>query len=340
VLALGLAAASAAALALVPAAGPAYAAAGASHVTGVVNTIQRPLAGAQVVVLETGTSATTDSLGRYDVGVLPPGVWSLRVVAVGYVSAAGTVSVGQDGASAPASWLLKPLHPDGAGLTHGLVVPRTFVEGAESPAPVAAPPTAPTLPVVPAAPVVAPAHRLLADSLAALPRPAPVAPLLTLQLTTTEQAARADLPGPLAELLSQMTTADPLTALSLGTSAPGEETWRQWGERLSAWAAGNPGDPRAPLARRGVAYARTRLALAAGPTWTGYQDAKAARAAVDVSRLDTPAGVVETARLAAFLDSLSAQLDSTFVPGSTPPRPVPVSRHHAKRHSKRRAKPH
>jgi hypothetical protein len=289
----------------------------AAHVTGQVNTIQRPLGGAQVIVLETGTVASTDSLGRFDLGPLGPGVWSVRVVAVGYVPAAGTVSVGQDSASAPSAWLLKPLHPDGAGLTHGFTVPR---DATLVPPPVAAPQdsTAPT--ALPAA----------ADE------PPAIAPILGLYLSDDEVAARPDMPGPLGELLPQIALSDSLTAVSAGTSAPGAETWRQWADRIAAWATANPGHPRAPLARRAVAYSRTRLALADGRTWAGYQAARTAREAVGLARLDATAG----APAAAFLDSLGARLDSAFVPGSVPPKPVAAPRHRAKHRRSHRPRAH
>lgn len=303
----------------------------AAHVTGMVNTIQRALGGAQVIVLETGTSAVSDSLGRYDLGDLPPGVWSVRVVAVGYATQSGTVSVSAAFASVPSTWLMKPLHPDGAGLTRGLVVPRTIVSGSE-----ATPDTTPA--AVASAPTLTPTLTPTPPELA----PAPVAPLITLYLTPEEVTGRALFPGPLGELLPRIAVADSLTAISAGSGAPGEETWRQWGERLSTWAAANPGNADLPLAHRAVAYARTRLALAAGPTWTGYQDAKVARASVAAARLDVVSGTTGPAGapVAAFLDSLGAQLDATFVPGSTPPRPVPPPRHHSRRHAKRRPKAH
>jgi len=301
----------------------------AAHVTGVVNTIQRPLGGAQVIVLETGTSAVSDSLGRYDLGDLPAGVWSVRVVAIGYATQSGTVSVSEAGASVPSTWLMKPLHPDWAGLTHGLVVSRTVVTGSE-----AAPDTTPATAAPAPAPTLAPTLPELA--------PVPVAPLITLYLTPEEEAGRALFPGPLGELLPRIAIADSLTAISEGAGAPGEETWRQWGERLSTWAAANPGNADLPLARRAVAYTHTRLALAAGPTWTGYQDAKVARASVAAARLDVASGTAGPAGtpVAAFLDSLGARLDATFVPGSTPPRPLPPPKHHSRRHAKRRPKPH
>jgi hypothetical protein len=299
----------------------------AAHVTGVVNTIQRPLGGAQVIVLETGTSAVSDSLGRYDLGDLPAGVWSVRVVAVGYATQSGTVSVSEAGASVPSTWLMKPLHPDGAGLTRGLLVPRPTGLSAES--------SADTSGATPHAPPNPPPHLALRDTLSNLPEPAPVAPLLDLYLSPDEASGRGALPGPLGELLPKIATADSLTRVSEGTSAPGEETWRQWGDRLGAWATANPGDVHVPLAHRAVAYTRTRLALAAGPTWPGYADARVARAAVATARLDVATGPPGGPG-AAFLDSLSTRIDATFVPGSVPPRPVPVAKRHVRHHRKRR----
>lgn len=306
-------------------AGPAL----ADHVTGVVNSIQRPLAGAQVIVLETGSRAVSDSLGRYDLGELPAGVWSVRVVAVGYASQSGTVNVSAALTSAPSTWLMKPLHPGGAGLTGGFLVARPAGLSAEAAADTSRAAPAPS-------PLPAPPAPALRDTFGGLPQPAPVAPLLDLYLSPAEAAARATLTGPLGELLPQIATNDSLTLVSGGTSAPGEETWRQWAEKLTVWVAANPSDPHAAIARRTVAYARTRLALAAGATWTGYADAKAARASLALARLDT----ASDAPAAAFVDALAARLDATFVPGSVPPKPLPAPRRHARHHRKRRAAHH
>jgi len=120
----------------------------------------------------------------------------------------------------------------------------------------------------------------------------------------------------------RITTADSLTAATLGTGAPGWETWRQWGDRLAVAAsdsarAANPELARdSSLALRALAYARTRAALAAGPTHTGYGLATTARAAL-ARALRESGGDGE-----AFLGYLGGEIDRVFVPGSTPP-PAP-----------------
>jgi hypothetical protein len=270
-------------------AGPALAA--PRGVRGVVRTLLRPVAGVHVVIPEAGRFARTDSLGRYDLGVLPPGLWSVTVAAVGYEQAGGTVTVRPDSTAPEAEWLLRPLHPEG-GSGFLRVPPAAPARNAKA------------------------ADSALADSLTRLPGPGPIVPEFGLYLTPEEQAARGTLPGPLGELLPQLVTADSITFESGGTGAPGFETWRQWSERVALQAAGK--DAVAITARRVLAYTRTRAALAAGPNWIGWQASKTARAAIAGARPDA----TETG--ARFLDVLGGRLDAVFAPGKEPPRPKPV----------------
>ena len=165
----------------------------------------------------------------------------------------------------------------------------------------------------------------LADSLIRLPGPGPIAPMVSLYLTAEELALRPGLPGPLGELLPHIATADSITYESGGTGAPGFETWKQWSERLAPQAVG--AGPTAILARRTLAYTRTRAALAAGPIWTGWQASKTARAALADAELDTAAG----APGAAFLETLKGSLDAVFVAGKEPAKPVPAKKPKKKR---------
>lgn len=276
-------------------------------VRGVVRTLLRPIAGVHVVIPDAGRFALTDSLGRYDLGVLPPGLYSVTLAAVGYESTGGTVTVQPDSTAAEAEWLLKPLRPEGEGGT---------------------------FPHIPPPPGVTPAtgarDSVLADSLMRLPSPGPIVPEVGLYLTPEELGARASFPGPLGELLPQIETADSITFDSGGTGAPGFESWRQWSERLALQAAGE--DDLAVTARRALAYTRTRAALAAGPNWIGWQASKTARAAIAGARQDTRAGKPGTA----FLAALTSRLDAVFVAGQEPARPK-VVRHKVVRSKKQRA---
>ena len=90
---------------------------------GVVRTLLRPLGGVTVVVPEIGRFSVTDSLGRYDLGVLPPGLYSLTLASVGYETARGTITVAADSTAPDSDWLMKPLRPDGHGLTSPGTIP-------------------------------------------------------------------------------------------------------------------------------------------------------------------------------------------------------------------------
>jgi len=150
------------------------------------------------------------------------------------------------------------------------------------------------------------------------PLPEVLAPLVGLYLTPEELELRPGLPGALGELLPHIATADSITFDSGGTGAPGFETWKQWSERLAPQAVGE--GLTAVLARRSLAYTRTRAALAAGPNWIGWQASKTARAALAGSERDTAAG----ASGAAFLETLKGRLDAVFIAGKEPPRPAPA----------------
>lgn len=271
----------------------------AAPVRGTVRTLLRPLGGVTVVVPEAGRFSVTDSLGRYDLGVLPPGLHSLTLAAVGYEAARGTITVLPDSTAPESDWLMKPLRPDGQGAT--------------------------------AFPAPTPMWRdsVLADSLTSLPGPGPIVPPMGLFLTEDEMNGRGTMPGPLGELLPQIATADSITLDSGGTGAPGPETWRQWSERVEPQAAGDGAT--AILARRTLAYTRTRGAIADGPDWAGWQASKVARTAIAGARKDTAAG----APGGAFLDALTARLDATFLAGTEPAKPVP-----AKPKKRRKSKTH
>ena len=277
---------------------PSWAAA-ARPVRGVVRTLLRPLGGVTVVVPEAGRFSVTDTLGRYDLGVLPPGLHSLTLAAIGYETARGTITVGADSTAPDSDWLMKPLRPDG----HGAGSLGSFP--GLSPAPSAVPRPSRS-------------DSALADSLTRLPGPGPITPLVGLYLTPEELELRPGLPGALGELLPHIATADSITFDSGGTGAPGFETWKQWSERLAPQAVGT--GPTAVLARRALAYTRTRAALAAGPNWIGWQASKTARAALAGSEQDAAAG----ASGAAFLGTLKGRLDAVFVAGKEPPRPAPA----------------
>ena len=138
----------------------------------------------------------------------------------------------------------------------------------------------------------------------------------------------------LFEACRRIATADSITTATQGTGAPGWETWRQWGDRLAVAAsdsarAANPALARdSSLALRAVAYARTRAALAAGPTSIGYGLASAARKALEHAQRAS-GGEGE-----AFLAHLGSEVDRVFVPGSTPP-PAPKAAPKKKSRTKR-----
>jgi hypothetical protein len=286
-------------LALWAAAAPAAA---ATHVTGVVRTSLRPLAGVHVVAPAAAVFATTDSTGRFMLGPLMPGPHELSLVAVGYASEATTIVLPDSGADVfdAGPWVLSPLRPDetppGFGLDSTIARAR------------------------------------LADSLAALPPPPPIVAPVGLYVTL-EESGRTHAP-PLDDLLRRITTADSITTATQGTGAPGWETWRQWGDRLAVAAsdsarAANPSLARdSSLALRTLAYARTRAALAAGPTSIGYGLAASAHKALEHARR-AAGGEGE-----AFLAHLGDEIDRVFVPGSTPP-PAPKA---APKKKKSRAK--
>ncbi len=262
----------------------------ATHVTGVVRSSLRPVAGVHVVVPALAAYATTDSAGRFTLGPLAPGLHDITLVAMGYATTTTTVTLpagGADGFDA-GPWLLTPLRPDDPPL--GLGLDSTI------------------------------ARARLADSLAALPPPPPLAPPLGLFFTAEE--SRRPPPPPLDDLLRRITIADSITADAQGTEAPGWETWRLWGDRLAVVAsdsarAANPGLARdSSLSLRALAYARTRAALAAGPTYAGYGLATTARRALVRAR-EAAGG-----EGLAFLGHLGDRIDAVFVPGSSPP-PAP-----------------
>jgi hypothetical protein len=161
---------------------------------------------------------------------------------------------------------MKPLRPDGHGLTSADTLSRHAGAGARF------------LPGGLGA-------RRFADPPA---RPRTDRPLVGLYLTPEELELRPGLPGALGELLPHIATADSITFDSGGTGAPGFETWKQWSERLAPQAALE--GPTAVLARRTLAYTRTRAALAAGPNWIGWQASKTARAALAGAEKDVAAG--------------------------------------------------
>ena len=261
----------------------------ASRIAGVVRTTLRPVAGAHVVAPAAAVFTTTDSLGRFILGPLVPGAHEITIAAVGYTTASTTVLLPAGGVDPfdGGPWLLVPLRPDDPPPDLGL--DSTI------------------------------ANARFTDSLATLPAPAPLAAPLELYRTDGERE-RAATP-PLDDLVRRITTADSITVASLGTGAPGWETWRQWGDRLAVVAsdsarAANPGLERdSSLALRALAYARTRAALAAGPTHAGYGLAGAARRALERAR----AGAHGDER--AFLTTLGERIDTVFVPGSSPPPP-------------------
>jgi hypothetical protein len=280
-------------------------------VRGVVRTLQSPLEGVHVVILEAGRFAETDSLGRYDLGALAPGLYGVTIVAIGYESASGTITVRADSSADAADWLLKPLRPDGGGVgsfprTPAYAISDSIQLGMRR------------------------ADSLLADSLTRLPGPPPLAAPIGFFLTPEEQAAEAQFPGALGELLPQIATSDSITNLGGGTGAPGVESWRQWSEHLASQAADTLSEAGA-IARRALAYTRTRGALADGATWNGWQTSKLARSAITAARRDVARGRPG----GPFLDEIEGRLDAVFVPGQEPARPKPApakrSRHKKKR---------
>lgn len=294
---------SATILALVLAGAPA---ASAATLVGFVRSALRPVEGVHVLVPAIGAYAQSDSTGRFALTGVPVGVHELRLVAVGYRPAAGRVAVAAADADAPVdagSWVLEPLHPDGAG--PGFVAP---------------------------------------------PEPAPLAPAFTLHRTAAEAARWPEIAGlttagegpdfaapaaAFADLLRRIAAADSITAATGGTGAPGFETWRQWADRLDVFAADSmrAREPRlaadSALVLRAGAYTRTRAALAAGRTTTGYALASRARAGLARSRRADGGD-------AAASTGLAAALDSVFVPGSVPPKPPPAKKSRAK--SRRRGR--
>ena len=256
-------------------------------VSGVVRTTLRPLPGVHVVAPASAVFATTDSAGRFTLGPLAPGAHDISLVAIGYATTTTTLVLPAAGADVfdAGPWLLTPLRPDDAPLDLGL--DSTI------------------------------ARARLADSLAALPPPAPLAPTLGLYFTA-EESRRAVAP-PRDDLVRRITPADSITVDAQGTGAPGWETWRQWGDRVAVVAGDSARAVNPELARdsslslRALAYARTRAALAAGPTYAGYGLATSARRALERAR----AGAAGEGL--AFLGHLGGELDRVFVPGSTPP---------------------
>jgi len=276
------------------------AASAATRVTGVVRTSLRPVSGVTVAAPVLGAFATTDSTGRFVLGPLPPGPHEITLVAVGYATATTTVVLPEAGADPfdAGPWLLVPLRPDEQALD--------FTKD----------------------PAVAQAR--LADSLAALAPPPPLAPRIGL-FRTQEELLRGPAPA-LAEFVGRIDVADSITAANAGTGAPGYETWRQWADRIAVVASDSARavDPLvardSALVFRTLAYARARAALAAGPTHAGYAYATAARQAIARAR------AAAAGEGLAFLSHLGSEIDRVFVPGSTPP---PAPKAPAKRKSRR-----
>jgi carboxypeptidase family protein len=274
----------------------------AARVSGTVHTVLRPLAGVHVDLPALGAFATTDSAGRFVLPAVPAGAHAIELAAVGYapVHAAIVVSpradsTGEDVDAGP--WMLTPLRPDERPL------------GFRAPAPVPAP-----IELSAAEPIPLAGHvgffRTKAEE-ARWPSPAELRPASRPPLTTAEA---------FADLLRRIAVADSITTATGGTGAPGFETWRQWGDRLAVFAGDSARalEPRllpdSSLVLRAVAYARSRAAVAAGRTTAGYRLAADARSAVRRARLAGP-GEGE-----AFLADLEAELDASFVPGSSPPK--------------------
>ena len=281
----------------------------AARVTGVVRTVLRPLAGVHVELPAVGASAVSDTSGRFVLAPVPAGVHRLELVAVGYEPLHGSVAVGLGADSTgglvdAGPFLLSPLRPDEEPI--GFSVPSgTPAPPARAPAPV------------------------VADSL-----PAPLAPPIGF-FRTPEEAERWPVHSELrpasqgpngtaaefADLLRRVAVADSITRATGGTGAPGFETWRQWGDRFAVFAGDSARalepalESDSALVRRAIAYARTRAALAAGPTRAGYTLASAAR--TEIARARGSRGDD-----AAFLTFLGGEIDRVFVPGSVPP-PAP-----------------
>jgi hypothetical protein len=281
----------------------------AARVTGVVRTTLRPVPGVHVELPRVGSSAVSDSAGRFVLPGVTAGVHDLQIVAVGYVPVRGSVVVGARADSAGATvdagpFLLVPLRPDEESI--GFAAPA-----GSPPLPAAGP--------VPAA----------ADT--ALP---PVAPRIGFFRTEGEETRwpvrpelRSASNGPngtaaeFADLLRRVAVADSITAATAGTGAPGFETWRQWGDRFAVFAGDSvralePALERdSALVLRAVAYARTRAALAAGATTAGYKLAGQARDALARARRGSRGDD------AGFLSHLEREVDLLFPPGSAPPPP-------------------
>ena len=304
--------------------------AAAARVTGIVRTSLRPLGGVHVALPAVGASAVSDSAGRFALAGVPAGVHDLVLAAVGYVPFRASVVVGARADSAGASvdagaFRLEPLRPD--------ETPIGFAAGG---APVPAKAAAPVPNALPDDPNqrvpiggIAPMVPAFGDT--ALP---PVAPQIGFYRTEDEQTrwpARPELrpasQGPngtaqeFADLLRRVAVADSITRATAGTGAPGFETWRQWGDRFAVFAGDSARAVEPALERdsalvvRAVAYARTRAALAAGPTNTGYRLAGQARDAL------ARAGRAGRGDAAAFLSHLGGEVDRMFPPGSSPPPP-------------------
>ena len=290
-------------------------------VAGTVRTALRPLAGVHVLAPASGAYARSDSSGRFLLAGLPSGTIELRLVTVGFAPFAGAITVAPAAAAAgdtvdTGTWMLEPLRPDEVPL------------GFHAPPANEVPPTR--------------------EQLDALPTPAPVAPPLglfrTLEETTrwpasagltTAAATPSSVHAAFADLLRRVAVADSITAATAGTGAPGVETWRQWADRFAGFAADSTLALAPALAvdsslvLRATAYARSRAALAAGPTRTGYVLAEQARAAL------ARAARAGAGRDAAFLAALGRELDRVFVPGSTPPPAPPPQRPKKKRRRSR-----
>ncbi len=310
-------------LAFVPAFVCGRPASAATHVTGVVRTTLRPVAGVHVVSPKTGRYAQTDTAGRFDLGPIPPGSYDLRLFALGYETTLGRIIAGNEEVLDTGDWLLIPLRPDGSGVGRAPPAPGSVFDMRR-------------------------ADSLLADSLLRLPPPLPMAPVFELYLSPDERArfvapeestaARVSHGAwAVQEILAAIVTADSITRSTEGTGAPGYQTWRQWSERLALLEGDSTLADAGPLLRRARAYTRTRAAFAAGATYAGWLAAREARTSLDQARRDSvsaanpadaasPASVanVAAAESAAFLEGLSEELDRQFIPGAPAPQPPPA----------------
>ncbi|MGH7725063.1 MAG: hypothetical protein ACREOU_06500, partial [Candidatus Eiseniibacteriota bacterium] len=274
-------------------AGAAGVAEAAVRVTGVVRTALRPLGGVHVLAPENGQYAQTDSLGRFEFWSADSGSYELQLFAVGYEPLKGRFIVGDQPVVDTGEWLLVPLRPDGDGV--GLVPPESAIGEPGTTVPL----VSATLPPAAFPSPTFLSDSLLADSLLRLPPPPPVTPAFTLYLTDSERtrflspAPTVDAARPEAavrEIVLAIVTADSITNATLGTGAPGYESWKQWSERLALLERDSTLADSGPMLRRIQAYTRTRAAFAAGATYAGWLAAQKARTSLADARRDSAGG--------------------------------------------------